>query len=520
MKLLLVNPCLRVDASYRRLPVGLGYVATMIKEAGFDFDLLDIDVADYDDAYIENFIAKNRYDVIALGSIVTHYAWIKWFIHMVKRYHPGCKVILGNSVGSSIPEIIGRTAPVDVIVLGEGDVTTVEVLKAYNEGRELGRADEPETPILHTNGNYPATIRGTGVEGIVFRDEKDRLVNTGPRKAVRIIDDLPFPDWDLFDVGTYIERSKTAFHKTTLFPSEEAVLMPVNTARGCVFKCTFCHYVFWNDPYRHRSAENVIAEIQRNQRKYGANYINFWDELSFHKLGPTEKFLDAMIEADLGIHWTAAIRSDLFGRPDVPYEDRHRVAQKMKDAGALLVGYSLESGNDEILKAMNKRVESSYFKEQAQIVSDVGMANNTSIVVGYPQETPETIAETMTMLKSAGIYPSVGFLLPLPSTGMWNHAMKHGFIDDPDAFLSDVTERQDLIVNMTTMETSEMVGEVEKWLKDLRTSFGLDLGDGNLIKTGGDHKHTKNQKLKDQNEVNMATAQSSSMNYASATGKM
>ena len=51
--------------------------------------------------------------------------------------------------------------------------------------------------------------------------------------------------------------------------------MPVNTARGCVFKCTFCHYVFWHDPYRHRSAENVILEMKQLNKKYGANFLTF-----------------------------------------------------------------------------------------------------------------------------------------------------------------------------------------------------------------------------------------------------
>ncbi len=114
-------------------------------------------------------------------------------------------------------------------------------------------------PILHSNGALRATMRGHGVEGIVFRDDKGRLVNTGKRKAVKRIDDLPFPDWDLFDVERYITLASATAHDTTFYPASEARVMPVNTARGCVFKCTFCHYVFWDDPYRHRSPESVIA---------------------------------------------------------------------------------------------------------------------------------------------------------------------------------------------------------------------------------------------------------------------
>ena len=198
--------------------------------------------------------------------------------------------------------------------------------------------------------------------------------------------------------------------------------MPINTARGCVFKCTFCHYVFWHDPYRHRSAENVIAEIKFHKKKYGANFFNFWDELSFHKIGPAEKFLDQLIEADLKIHWTCAIRADLMGKDvdakgnPIPRERRLNLAKKFVQAGCVSAGYSLESGNDKILETMNKKVKSEYFHEQVKICREAGLITNTSLVIGYPEETKETIDETMYKLEALNVYPSAGFLLP-----NWKH---------------------------------------------------------------------------------------------------
>lgn len=506
MKILFVNPSLRPEANHRYLPVGLGYVATYAKHAGYDFDILDIDIGGYDDTYVENYLAKNRYDVISLGAIVTHYKWIKWFINTAKRLQPSCKVVLGNSVGASIPEVIFRTTAVDAAIMGEAEVTFVEMLKTLEAGRPLGEISEPHEAIPHTNCDLEPTYKGHGVEGIIFRDTQNRIINNGRRKAVRILDDLPFPEWELFDVEQYIRRSHEWAHQTSFYPKEEAVILPIHTARGCVFKCTFCHYVFWNDPYRHRSAQSIISEIKLNKEKFGANYFFFWDDLSFHKLGPAEKFVDSLLEADLGVHWTASVRSDLFGRAEIPYEDRRRVAEKFLESGNLVAGYSLESGSDEILEAMNKRVKAEYFEEQTKLLRDVGIVVNTSVVVGYPQETKETIAQTMQMCEKLKIYPSVGFLLPLPETGMWKYAVDNGFITDPDDFLENVTERQDVIMNMTQMPDEELMGEVTRWLAHLNEVMGRNLDKESLIRTGGYSKHNKYQsKKKGKDSLNYAT---------------
>jgi len=511
VKLLFINPSLRPEAPNRYLPVGLGYVVTAVEQAGYRFDLLDIDIGRYSDSYVENFIREGSYDVIAFGAIVSHYKWCKWLIGVIKHHSPQCRVIVGNSVGGSIPEVLFAHTEVDIVIKGEADRTIVEVLGVLRDGGSLGQVSEPLRPWPHTNGNLPPCYEGTGVPGIVFRDAKGRLVFTGHRKAVAKIDSLPFPNWDLFDVQAYFETARTMVFEPKRYPRDKAVVMPVNTARGCVFKCTFCHYVFWNDPYRHRSAQSVIGEIRRNQEKWGANYICFWDELSFHKLGPAETFIDELIEADLGIHWMGAVRSDLFGRSDIPRADRLRAATKFVESGCLALGYSLESGNEEILKAMNKRVKAEFFGEQVDVLREAGIVSNTSLVIGYPQETEATIRETLDMCRRFRVYPSVGFLLPLPETGMWAYAVDNGFIKDADAFLSGVTERQDIVLNLTQMTDEQILAEVHGGLKRMKEEFGLDLGD-NLIRTGGYTKHNRHQDVQThRNTVD-------SLNYSRVSG--
>ena len=528
MKLLFVNPSLRPGQNaHLFLPVGLGYVMTYVKKYGYNFDLLDIDVGNYSNDYVEKYFRENKFDIICLGSIVTHYSWIKWCINTIKKYQPNAIVIVGNSVGGSIPEVLFQKTKVDIVVYGEAEVTMTKVLDAINFGKSLGEVHEPHVEIPHANKGYPATIKGIGIDGIIFRSKNGLIVNNGKRKAVKNIDDFPFPDWELFDVETYLKVGQKfgASHSWHYKPNE-AIIMPINTARGCVFKCTFCHYVFWHDPYRHRSPENVIAEIKQNQKKYNANFFNFWDELSFHKLGPATKFIDELIKADLKIHWTCAIRADLMGKEhdakgnSIPREDRLNLAKKFVKAGCVSAGYSLESGNDEILKAMNKKVESKYFNEQVTICREAGLITNTSLIIGYPQETKETIKETMTKLAKLKVYPSTGFLLPMPETGMWDHAIKNNYIKDIDKYLTEITERQDFSLNMTKMTDEELKNETLQWLTKLNEIFGNSLDESKLLKTGGEDQHSKHQeKSKNMPQDKNATTKDI-LNYAAQEGAM
>ena len=183
MKILFVNPSLRGGkAGHLFLPVGLGYIITYVKKHDYKFDLLDIDAGGYDDKYVEKYFAKNKFDVICMGSIVTHYRWMKWCINTVKKHQPEAIVMVGNSVGGSIPEVLFQTTKVDIVVYGEAEVTTKELFDAIKSNKSFGQVVEPQVEIPHTNKGYPATIKGLGIPGIIYRAKnnlrlalKDRL---------------------------------------------------------------------------------------------------------------------------------------------------------------------------------------------------------------------------------------------------------------------------------------------------------------------------------------------------------
>ena len=468
-RILFINPSLRLHSSTKFLPVGVACVMTYLQEAGIDFDLLDVDISDMEDDDIESFLEDNRYDIVLSGSIVTHYKWMKWLTKRVRHYNPTAKIIIGNSVAGSIPELFLKNSEADMAVMGEGEISTSELVLAIIRNEDF-----------------------TKITGIAYKKSDGTIAINPKRKGIKKLDEFPMINWNIFDTEAYFKKSYAA---AKALEGKEVRVMPVVTARGCAFRCTFCHFVFENDPYRYRSPQNIILEIRRNIEVYGCNYISFWDDLSFASLPQAERFADAIIESGLKFFWSAAVRVDLFGNPKHDFGRRLSVAQKFKEAGCLSLGFSLESANKEILELMNKKIEAQYFLNQVEVLNQVGITSMISVVFGYPIETPDTINETFDMCRSAGIYPSMGYLLPLPSTGMYDYALKNGYIKDEDKYLDLITERQDLCVNMTQMSDQEVRNIISEGAQNLNNYLKLGLGKDNLLKTGGYNKHTTKEKI-------------------------
>ena len=150
-KILFVNPSLRLHSSTKFLPVGVACVMTYLKDMGIDFDLLDVDIKDLENDDIESFLEDNRYDIVLSGSIVTHYKWMKWFVNMARSYNPSSKIIIGNSVAGSIPEIFLKNCSADIAIVGEGEITTAEVVKKIIQGEDW--FDEPGIAYKKSNSS-------------------------------------------------------------------------------------------------------------------------------------------------------------------------------------------------------------------------------------------------------------------------------------------------------------------------------------------------------------------------------
>jgi len=359
-------------------------------------------------------------------------------------------------VAQSIPEILLTKTGSDVAVMGEGEEVIVQLLQRLSNTSDL-----------------------EGIKGICYR-KNDEIVQTMPQPLIEDINQIPFPDWDLFDTEVYIRSLSKSIHEPwPPIPPDKIRAMLINTARGCLFKCTFCYHVFRDHKYRWRSPQSIIAEMRYYVQHYGANYFAFSDELTFFSVKQAEAFADALLASDLDVWWNADCRSGLFTL------DKHlRVIHKLKKAGCLALGFSLESSDPEILKWMKKEASAQDFSRQVELLRKGNIASQTSLVFGYPLETEQTIKATIDVCIANEIYPSAGYLLPQPGSPIYDYAIKDGYIQDEEAYLLALGDRQDLRLNMTQLSDEQFEGTVERELARCSQELGMELKGGELLKTG------------------------------------
>ena len=454
LKILAINLCLRPYMPSFLFPLGLSYVIGAVRRAGYDLELLDLDKDRKTDAEIEEFLKKKDFDIVLMGCIVTGYKIIKELCRIIRQVKKDAVIIAGNSVADSIPRILLEKTEADIAVIGEGEITVVEVLAKLSQDQPL-----------------------EGIEGIWYK--KDNGISYNSKRAeVLDINTLPYPDWEIFDMPGYIEIMKAGVSEPLPMPLEKIRPFLINTARGCPFRCTFCYQVFQGYPYRHRPVNSIVAEIKELQKRYGVNYISFNDELSFPTKKYAEEFVDKILSEKLSFFWLADCRSDLFSsRSDLVF------LKKLKQAGCVGLGYSLESANAGILKAMNKKLSLENFIAQKKLLDEAGITSWTSLVFGYPEETKETIRETMDMCYELNIYPSTGYLLPQPGTPMYDYILAKGLVRDEEEYLLSLGDRQDLRINLTQMNNDEFQAEIKKHLKRIADKLNLGLTEDKLIKT-------------------------------------
>lgn len=367
-------------------PLGLLYLASALRERGFEVQILDTQVEEMDYEKLDRWLKNKEFEVVGITCMTLTLPDVLRTVRVVKRRIPQAKIVLGGPHPHIYPRETLALKEVDYVVRGEGEIVFPELLQ------KIERGEDPED-----------------IPGIGWKKEGEIKVN--PFSGyIDNLDSLPFPARELTPYERYFSALTPLRPVTTMI-----------TSRGCPYSCTFCDRPHLGRKFRARSAENVVREMESCE-KMGIREILIYDDTFNVDRRRVVEICERKKDRGLKILWDARLRVDIFDE---------ELAEKMKEAGCQRVHFGVEAGTEKILKKLKKGITLEDARRAFEIARRVGIKTLAYFMIGAPGETREDILATLRFaLSLQADYTHVTILTPFPSTQIYREGLEKNIIPD------------------------------------------------------------------------------------------
>jgi len=383
MKVLLINPRGFNDTAGQGVNVGLGYLAGAIQKAGHDVRVLDLNTSlkTPDSQRIESCV---QWGADAVGISITSFtveASIKTGEYFKAKLPKATFWAGGPHITITRGAFLKQHSRLfDGLVVGEGDITIVELLDS-----------------LRTTGfdNLSA------IQGLVIKTRTGDVDETPARKAVKDLDTLPFPDYEVFDS----------------FP-EVFTWYNLVTSRGCPFDCVFCaSKEIWGRKWRYRSMENIERELVEVKNKYAVRAVHIVDDNFCLKKGRAMDILNLLSKHGFEISLTGGIRADSVD------EELARIIKK-NNVSPVVVG--VENADPDTFDYVQKGESLEEIERGLKILSANGIYTIATMVIGLINTTPESTVRSINFLRRLGVRGHWQIAIPFPGSALYKWACDNG----------------------------------------------------------------------------------------------
>jgi len=370
MKILLIypyflNPRVYSTEDVRAVPLGVYYVAAVLKENRYDVEILNWHDINTTPHKIREVLAEKKPDLIGF-SILNANRWGGIEIARIARQiNPRVNVVFGGIGATFLWEhFLTHFKEIDFVVIGEGEYTFLKLVR------------------------YLASDRRSALEkinGIAFR-KNGTPFRTPDAEPIDILDDLPDP--------------------AKYFVYQHLVL-----TRGCGGNCNFCGSPrFWGRKVRFHSAEYFVGQLERLSRQ-GVSFFYFSDDtFTAHKRRVIE-VCRRILEKKLEISWNAISRVDHVSE---------EVLYWMRKAGCIQISYGIESGSPKIRKFLLKNISTPKIQSAFELTQKYGIMARAYFIYGAPQESRQTIQETLDLLDTIKPLGAIFYILDIfPGTALY-----------------------------------------------------------------------------------------------------
>jgi radical SAM superfamily enzyme YgiQ (UPF0313 family) len=435
-RVLLFNPR---SANYKpRIPNSILSVASSI-EGLYDYVIIDGNLENDPWQKIHSYLKDGNFKYVGITSMPgPQLKQAIPFSKKIRELFPGIKIIWGGYFPSNQPKVVLNSGYVDFIINGPGEKMFPALLDALDN-------------------NKPYEL----IRNLIYK--KNEEVVRSPKDELYEQDELPALPYkklnDFYPLKKYLGRSYLG-SRTIAYHS----------SMGCPFKCSFCAVVpIYNARWKGKSALSIYRDIKWLKDNYGGNAIEFHDNNFFVSEKRTVEFSQLIKKEDMV--WWGEGRIDTIDK----YADSSLAL--MRESGCKMIFFGAETGNDEILKKMDKGGTQSadQIRSFAARMAKFDIIPEYSFVLGTPADTPEQVMkqidQDIAFIKEIKqINPKTEIIIyvysPVPTEGseMYNKVLQSGFRfpEKLEDWISPHWENFDLRKNpLTPWLTSEMLNKIK-----------------------------------------------------------
>lgn len=367
-------------------PSDLMYLASIAEQCDYEAKIKDYSLGGN---FLEDLRSYNP-DYIVANIATPSFKSDMEALAQAKLVLPNLKIIVkGAPFLTYNTNVVYENPFIDYVIMGEAELTLKDILNGV-----------PDRDIL----------------GICY-SENSQGVQNPPRPFNENLDDLPFPARHLVDNSIYKR------------PDNGKVQAVIKVSRGCPYHCFFCLATpVSGSKVRTRSAENIIAEIKECVEKYNIKNFLFWSDIFNFDREWTLDLCRKIIESGLKITWSANTRANTMD---------DEMANLMYKSGCRLVSIGVESGSQEILNNIGKKITLDDIRNTVKILKKNKIKIYNYFVIGLPWETEKTVEETIKFaIELDSNFISFYTATPLPGTRYFAYAMMNNLVTETLDFSS------------------------------------------------------------------------------------
>lgn len=377
MSVLLLNPPAHQEGKPSIPPLGLGYIAAVLRENNINVDIIDLDLEKDKFKRISDIIKTLKPRIVGIGALTLQVENVYAIADIIKGISDSILVVIGGPHASSLPEqtLLEARGNIDIAVVGEGEYTFLDIVN----GKEL-----------------------KDIPGIVYRKD-GTICKNGRRPPISDLDSLPLPARDMLPIEKY-----RGWGPLRNLPTTHLI-----ASRGCPFECIFCsEKAVFGKTHRIRKPEKIVEEVQHLIDRYGVKEVAFYDDLFTLNKKQVLSICREIERRKIRIDWKTLSRVDT-----VDFE----MLKAMKAAGCWMISYGFESGSQEILDAIRKRQTVEQCLHAAHLTQKAGIRIYGFFMIGNIGETKETICQTIQLArKLKPDYCQFTIVRPDPGSYLYN----------------------------------------------------------------------------------------------------